>query len=95
MFVAFYWLLLCWQRPLRADLLMLAADGRLRWQHDRLPAGVLLSQSLICSWGIWLYWQDEQRRVRQLWLYQDNFSVADFRMLARHCQLMRWQAGAV
>ncbi len=63
----------------------------MRWLGDALPSGVLMSQSLVCSWGILLYWLDQQQKIQRRWLYQDNFSETDFRALARHCQLRRWQ----
>lgn len=86
-----YILLQKWQQPLAATLLSLGPQGEIRWLGDRLPAGQLLPQSLICSWGIWLYWQDAQQQTHQYWLYQDNFNQVDFRALARQCQLSRWQ----
>jgi len=91
MLAACYLLLQRWQQPLTTPMLSLADSGELRWLGDPLPPGILLPQSLVCSWGIWLYWQDPQQNIQQRWLYQDNFSVADFRALARHCQLRRWQ----
>jgi len=91
MLLACYWLLQQWQQPLTNSMLSIANTGELRWLGEQLPAGMLLPQSLVCSWGIWLYWQDEQQNIQQHWLYQDNFSTADFRALARHCQLVRWQ----
>jgi hypothetical protein len=89
-----YWLLQRWQQPLLASQLSLSEQGELRWLGDSLPAGQLLPQSLVCDWGIWLYWLDNQQQTRHCWLYQDNFSNADFRALARHCQLVRWQQRA-
>lgn len=91
MLAACYWLLQQWQRPLATPMLSIANNGELHWLGDTLPSGILLGQSLVCSWGIWLYWQDQHQRIQQHWLYQDNFSVEDFRALARHCQLVRWQ----
>lgn len=95
MVVACYWLLQQWQQPLTTTMLSIANNGELCWLGDHLPAGFLRPQSLVCSWGIWLYWQDDQQRLHQYWLYQDNFSTADFRALARHCQLVRWQRAIV
>lgn len=91
MLAACYLLLQCWQQPLTTPMLSLADSGELRWLGDPLAPGILLPQSLVCSWGIWLYWQDAEQNIQQRWLYQDNFNVADYRALARHCQLMRWQ----
>ncbi len=91
MLVACYLLLQQWQQPLTTRMLSLAHSGELYWLGSQLPQGMLLPQSLVCSWGIWLYWQDAQHNIHQRWLYQDNFSNADFRALARHCQLIRWQ----
>jgi hypothetical protein len=91
MLAACYLLLQQWQQTLTITMLSIANTGELRWLGDPLPPGILLPQSLICSWGIWLYWQDAQHNIHQRWLYQDNFSIADFRALARHCQLIRWQ----
>lgn len=90
-----YFLLQQWQRPLVTSSLSISQHGDIHWLGDGLPAGRLMPQSLVCSWGVWLYWQDDQQQVFQYWLYQDNFSRTDFRALARHCQLARWQQRAV
>ncbi|MBU2280476.1 MAG: hypothetical protein KKB45_16925 [Gammaproteobacteria bacterium] len=94
MLIGCYLLLESWKQPLTTTMLAIAQNGELRWLGDRLPQGVLLPQSLICSWGILLFWQDLQQKTQQRWLYQDNFSAPDFRALARHCQLIRWQQRA-
>lgn len=88
-----YQLLQQWQVPLSNQVLTVQPDGQLHWLGDSQPKGTLLRSSLICGWGVWLHWQDEQQQPRQLWLYRDNFSESDFRALARHCQLVRWQSG--
>ena len=94
MLIGVYFLLQKWQQQLPATLLLVSVKGDIHWLGDALAAGQLLPQSLVCHWGIWLYWRDAQQQTHQLWLYQDNFSQADFRALARHCQLVRWQQRA-
>lgn len=80
-----------WQQPLPIRMLTIQQDGLIRFLHDVKPAGQLLPQSLVCGWGFWLYWQDDEQKVHQLWLYRDNFSEADGRALARACTERRWQ----
>lgn len=87
-----YWLLQQWQTPLSNQVLMVQPGGQFHWLSDSQPKGTLLRSSLVCGWGVWLHWQDEQQQPGQLWLYRDNFSESDFRALARHCQLVRWQS---
>lgn len=89
-----FWLyrqLQCWQQPLFCRMLTLDENGRIRFFADVKPAGQLLGQSLVCAWGFWLYWRDDEAVVHQLWLYRDNFSESDGRALARACVQSRWQ----
>lgn len=89
-----FWLyrqLQCWQQPMFCQMLTLDENGRIRFFADVKPAGQLLGQSLVCGWGFWLYWRDDEAVVHQLWLYRDNFSESDGRALARVCAQSRWQ----
>lgn len=85
-----YWLAQQAAKPLRWTLLSLDQQGYFRVLPS-MQQGCLLPQSLICHFGIWLYWQDEQGKSQNCWLYADNFSQSDFRALARHCQNVKWQ----
>lgn len=69
----------------------LSANGDLRWHQDELPAGNLISGSIICRFGVWLCWQDLQGKPQKIWLFCDQVSEADFRLLGRYCQQLRWQ----
>lgn len=80
-----------WQQDLPIVMLTLQPHGRIRFLHDAKPPGQLLAQSLVCGWGFWLYWLDDDGRQHQMWLYRDNFSEADGRALARACTERRWQ----
>jgi hypothetical protein len=85
-----YWLALQQQAPMRTTLLLLNEQQQLRWFPEQ-GHGLLLRQSLVCDLGVWLYWQDDGGRVRQQWLFADNFTETDFRTLARAIQTLRWQ----
>lgn len=85
-----YWLAQQAAKPLAWTMLSLEQHGYFRVMPT-MQQGRLLPQSLICHFGIWLYWQDEQAQCHQCWLYADNFSQRDFRALARHCQNMKWR----
>lgn len=87
-----YWQLQRWQQPLNCRMLTLDENGRIRFFADVKPAGQLLQHSLVCAWGFWLYWRDDEGVVHQLWLYRDNFSESDGRALARACVQSRWLA---
>ncbi len=85
-----YWLAQQAVKPLCWTLLSLDHQGYFRVLPS-MQQGTLLPQSLICQFGIWLHWQDEQGKSQHCWLYADNFSQSDFRALARHCQNVKWQ----
>jgi hypothetical protein len=89
-FCSCYWLAELAKRPLHWTFLSLDPQGRFHAMPS-MQRGQLLPQSLICEFGIWLFWQDEQGQTQQCWLYADHFQPADFRALARHCQLVKWQ----
>lgn len=94
LFFCFYQLLRQWQEPVKARLLFLSEKGELKWWQDELPAGQLSAESLVSQLGIWLRWQDTEKRPQQLWLYRDNLSEENFRSLARVCQSVKWQQQA-
>lgn len=76
-----------WQPPL---WLTLHPDGQLKWHADSWPTGQLVRSSVICRFGVWLYWQDEAAITHRRWLFCDQVNAADFRLLGRHCQQQRW-----
>ncbi len=69
----------------------LSANGELRWHADQWPAGHLVIGSVICRFGVWLCWQDANGQRHRHWLFCDQFTERDFRLLGRHCQQIRWQ----
>jgi hypothetical protein len=88
-----FYLVAQWSQVAFPLFFTLGIRGDLRWHHDLMPAGQLVDGSIICRFGVWLCWLDVQGKRRHCWLFCDQVSAADFRLLGRHCQQLRWQHG--
>lgn len=71
--------------------LTLSMHGELRWHADEWPPGHLVAGSVICRFGVWLCWQAADGQRHQRWLFRDQLSAENFRLLGRHCQHVRWR----
>lgn len=78
-----------------------ALDSAQAWSAQKEPAtllleqgGELLADSRQCWLGFWLHWCSSDGKLKRRWLFQDAFSAADVRALARHIQQLRWQQPA-
>ena len=80
-----------WSQSSVPRFLTLSRSGELRWHADQWPAGKLVAGSVICRFGVWLRWQDQDGKQHQRWLFRDQISVENFRLLGRHCQQISWQ----
>lgn len=78
------------QEPVAAGL-SVDAQGKLHWWQSSQPGGQLLAGCLVSEFILLVRWQSDDNRQLQQWLLADQFTIADYRALARQLNQLNWQ----
>lgn len=91
----FYLLFAAWPHSFRSAVLCLDKQGAVQWLQVPFAAGQLSHRSLITHWLLLIEWQDRQGQQYRFWLFKDQVTAQDYRVLARQLQLQRWRSPAI